>query len=139
MTRHRISSGESIENVRPQLGQISRLYAKGIKSDSHFIERALNSIRDFMEDDGLESVYLDLIAPASGRVSFAKALNRSVAGSMNDLIHCATAWLVEDELSPHDVGFKLNEIPFSSLKYANPKETFKAMHIEQPAKESDQA
>lgn len=28
----------------------------------------------------------------------------------------------EGELSPHDVGFKLNNIRFSSLKYAKPKE-----------------
>ena len=109
------------------------MYATGITSDSQFIERALSSIQDFMEDDGLESVYLHHIAPASGRVGFAKALNRPVTGSMNDLIRFATACLVEDELSPHAVGFKLNDFLLSAIaqskseKYGKPREAFQTM------------
>jgi hypothetical protein len=109
------------------------LFGKGITNHSLFIERALSSLREFMQDDEQVSVYHRFIAPASGTVSFAKALNRSVTGAMNDLVFQAKMWLIERELSPHDVGFKLNEIPFSSLKYANPKVAFKAMHAEQPA------
>jgi len=72
-------------------------------------------------------------------VHFAKALDRAVTGSMNDLVVHAKMWLIERELAPFDVGFKLNEIPFSSLKYANSKETFKALHVEQPAQQGDEA
>jgi hypothetical protein len=41
--------------------------------------------------------------------------------------------LTEGELSPHDVGFKLNGIPFSGLAgdgadaYCKPREAFKSM------------
>jgi hypothetical protein len=62
-------------------------------------------------------------------VSFAKALNRSVTGSVNDHIHAAK-FMLEDDLSPHDVGFRLNETPMSALngpdrrKYGYPKEVF---------------
>ena len=112
---------------------------KGINDDSHFIERALGSLRDFMQDDGQEFLYRRFIAPAGATVRFAKALDRSVMGSMNDLVVHAKMWLIERELSPYEVGFKLNQIPFSSLKYANPKESFKAMHVLQPAKEGDEA
>jgi len=35
--------------------------------------------------------------------------------------------LTEGELSPYDVNFKLNAIPFSSLSYANPREVFEAI------------
>lgn len=114
------------------------LFGKGITDDSHFIQRALGSIREFLEADGQAFVYHRFIVPASGTVRFAKALNRSVTGSMNDLLNHAKVRLAEGELSPFDVGFELNEIPFSSLKYANPKEAFKAMHVEQPAKEGDE-
>ena len=115
------------------------LFAKGITNNSHFIERALDSLREFMQNDGQQFIYRRFIAPASGTISFAKALDRSVTGSMNDLVLHAKMWLIERELSPIDVGFKLNEIPFSSLKYANPKQTFMAMHVVQPAKEVDEA
>ena len=102
-------------------------FGRGITNDSVFIERALSSLREFMEDDGQAFAYQKFIAPASGTVSFAKALNRSVTGSMNDMIYHAQMWLIEEELSPFDVGFKLNEIPMSALGYGNPRETFKKL------------
>ena len=105
----------------------SVMYGKGITNDSRFIERALGSIREFMEADGQAFVYHRLIAPSSGTIRFAKALDRSVTGSMNDLINHATMWLIEGELSPHVVGIKLNEIPFSSLKYLSPRVGFKKL------------
>ncbi len=106
-------------------------FARGILSESHFIERALSSMREFMQADGQEIIYRRFITPASGTVDFAKALNRSVTGSLNDLINHAKVWLAEDELSPHDVGFRLNEVLLSSLapgesdKYGKPREAFK--------------
>ncbi len=66
-------------------------------------------------DDGQSFAYQRLIAPATGTVGFAKALNRSVSGSMNELVKFAKHWLMEDDISPHDLGFKLNEILLSSL------------------------
>lgn len=94
---------------------------KGITNDSHFIERALSNIREFMEADEQATIYHRSIAPASGSVRFARALDRSVTGSMNDLIFHAKVWLIEGDLSPHEVGFRLNEIPFSPLKYLSPR------------------
>ena len=49
---------------------------------------------------------------------------------MNDLIYQAKVKLIERELSPHDTGFVLNEIPFSSLDYRNPKEVFRSLTID---------
>jgi hypothetical protein len=109
------------------------LHGKGITDASKFIDRALSSIREFIQDDGREFVYRRLIAPATRAVRFAKALDRSVTGSMNDLINHATGWLAESELSPHDVGTRLNDTLLSALgpsrsdKYGKPREAFTAM------------
>jgi hypothetical protein len=111
------------------------IYGRGIVNDSQFLDRALSAIREFMVDDGQEFIFRKFVAPASGTVRFASALNRSVTGSMNDLVYHAKFWLVETELSPFDTSFKLNEIPFSSLNYGNPREEFKALG-EQPGTES---
>ena len=104
---------------------------RGITNDSQFIERALSDIREFMEDDGQEFVYRRFIAPASGTIRFGKALNRSVIGSMNDMIYHAQMWLTEGDLSPHDTSFKLNDIPMSALGkprgYQKPREAFKLL------------
>ena len=108
------------------------LYGKGVTTDSHFIERALGGIREYMEADGLAFAYRRFIAPATASVRFAKALDRSVAGSMNDLIKHATYWLAEGDQSPFDVGFRLNDIPMSALAsggsaYGRPREAFRAL------------
>jgi len=108
------------------------MFGKGITSDSSFIERALSSLREFMEADGLAFVYHRFIVPATGSVRFAKPLNRSVTGSMNDMIKHATYWLAEGDVSPFDVGFRLNEIPMSALgssgsQYGKPREAFRAL------------
>ena len=99
-------------------------YGRGIPSDNHFIESAMSSLRDLMEADGLSFIYQQCIAPVSGTVQFSKALNRSVTGCMNDLILHAKRWLIERDLSPHDTSFKLNELPFSSLKHRTPRDVF---------------
>jgi hypothetical protein len=109
------------------------MYGKGITDDSEFIDRALSSLREFMDADGLAFVYQRFVAPASGSVRFAKALNRSVTGSMNELVKFAKPWLAEGELSPHDVGLKLNDILLSALArsktdfYWKPREAFKSL------------
>src|SRR5205085_10013403 len=91
------------------------MYGKGITSDIDFIEQALISIRAFMETDGQGVAYERFIAPVSTTVRVAKALNRSVTGSMNDLIAHAAFWLAGDGLSPHEVGVRLNDTLLSAL------------------------
>ncbi len=103
------------------------MYGRGVTDDSTFVKRALSAIREFMADDGQQFVYQRFIVPASGTVRFAKALNRSVTGSMNDLVTHARRWLCEEDLSPHDVGFRLNRLPMSALKYSNPRKTLRSL------------
>jgi Domain of unknown function (DUF6933) len=110
-------------------------FGKGITDGGGFIGHALDSIREFMHDDGQQFAYHNFIATESAVVTFAKPLNRSVIGSMNELIVNATQWLAEGDLSPHDVGFKLNDVLISSLAgpnggvYGKPKEAFRQMGI----------
>ena len=109
------------------------MFGKGITNGGVFIDRALSAIREFMEGDGQAFIHQRFVAPASESVRFAKALNRSVTGSMNDLIKHAKLWLAEGDISPHDVGFRLNDILLSALArsksdfYWKPREAFKAL------------
>ena len=109
------------------------LYGRGVTTDSHFIERALGGIRDFMEAQAQGDIFRRLIAPASATVRFAKALDRSVTGSMNDLIGRATLWLAEGELSLYEVGDRLNDTLLSALghgkpgTYGKPRDAFAAL------------
>lgn len=106
---------------------------KGVTDGNQFVLRALSSIREFMEADGQEFLYHRFIMPATDSVRFAKALDRSITGSMNDLIKHATLWLAEGTTSPFDVGFRLNDIlmsalaPSESFPYGKPREAFQAL------------
>jgi len=42
-------------------------------------------------------------------------MNRSVTGSMNDLINHAKAWLSDGELSPHDVEFAVTKLDVADV------------------------
>jgi hypothetical protein len=109
------------------------MYGKGITDNSEFIDQTLSNLREFMEADGLAFVYQRFVAPSSSSVRFAKALNRSVTGSMNELIKFAKLWQADGDLSPHEVGFKLNDILLSALAlsktdfYWKPREAFKSL------------
>jgi hypothetical protein len=106
------------------------MYGRGISNDSQFIQRLMDCLHELMADEGQEPVYLQLIAPSTAKVRFSKALNRSVTGSMNDLVYHATAWLAEGELSPFDVSLKLNDMPFAALDYRKPREAFQELVAE---------
>lgn len=109
------------------------LYGKEITDGSEFISRTLDCLREFMEDDGQSFAYQRLVAPISTEVRFAKALNRSATGSLNELVKFATVWLESGELSTHEVGFRLNDVLLSALadgkkgSYGKPREAFKAL------------
>lgn len=111
------------------------MYGKGITDDSRFIELAVSTIREFMEDNGQAFIYQKFIAPASATVSFAKALNRKVTGSMNEMVMAATASLESGDVAPHDVGFDLNDLLLSAIAsnedrgYGRPKEAFKRLSV----------
>ena len=103
------------------------MYGRGIANGSQFFDRAWSCLREFLVADGLEFIFSRFIAPETETVRFSIALNRSITGSMNDFVYHAKMWLIDGNLSPFDVSFKLNEIPMSYLDYANPREVFKLL------------
>jgi hypothetical protein len=108
------------------------LTGKGITDGKTFVERTLSGLRVFMDADGQEGVYERLVAPVTGSVQFAKALNRSVTGSMNDMTKHAAYWLAGGDISPIEIGSRLKGIPMSALKHDGsthgfPRDAFKAM------------
>jgi Domain of unknown function (DUF6933) len=105
----------------------SILFGRGITADYQLIDRALSEIREVLTGDGLQFFYLRFIVPAADRVTLARSLNRSVTGSMNDLVAHAQMWLTEGGLSPYDTSFKLNEIPMSAIGYQSPRQAMRSL------------
>jgi hypothetical protein len=100
------------------------MYGRGITTDSRFLRSAIRVIGEVLRDDGHQFIFERLVAPNTGQITFSKALNRSVTGSMSDLGYQAKGHLIEGQMSPFDCSFRLHEIPMGQLKYDKPREAF---------------
>lgn len=105
------------------------LDAAPLRDAARFTERVLGMVRAILEGAG--RVPDERLAPAEP-VVFAKSLDRSVTGSMNELITHAVACLADGDLPVADVGGRLNDILLSALaiganKYGRPREAFAAL------------
>ncbi len=109
------------------------IYGKGVTHDSLFLRDTIAAIRDVLEADGFSSVLQRVIGPAAYQVTLAKRQNRSVIGSMNDLIYQARLRLIEQGFSPYDTSFYLNDVPMSYIDYQSPREAFRSMVQKHPA------
>lgn len=106
------------------------MYGRGIANDSQFLKRVTSYMGEFIRDDGHQFIFERLIIPSMDTISFSKALNRGVTGSMNDLIKLAKFRLVERDMSPFDVSFLLNDVPMSYLGYDGPRRAFQSLKVD---------
>ena len=82
-------------------------------SGTSFRDRAFDGIRACLTALGHEPLTRTLVA--DGPVRYAKALNRSVLGSMNELVKCAGFCMSDGELTLQEVGDRLNDTLLSAL------------------------
>ena len=107
------------------------MYGRGITDGNEFIQRTLSFMRDVMADDGCEFLFRRLIAPHTTRVSFSKAADRRVIGSMNELIFESKLYLSERQLSSFETSRQINETLMSYLGYNSPKEAFRQLDVKE--------
>ncbi|QDU21005.1 DUF6933 domain-containing protein [Urbifossiella limnaea] len=93
-------------------------------------ERVAGAVEGILDGAGrLAGVGRDLAAES---VRFAKALDRSVTGSMNELVAYAELLLADGDLSVPEVGVRLNDLLLSAAagegkKYGTPRAAFAAL------------
>jgi hypothetical protein len=93
------------------------LPGKGISNEKAFVEQSMKGLRDNMALDGIRDLFETRIAAAEHSVSFCKAADRSVLGSMNQLVYEAKCDLIEMGYPLPLVNHRLNRIPMSKLEY----------------------
>lgn len=100
---------------------------RGIIDGDLLREKIVGEWETMLDEDGFQSIFKHHIKPAVGEYSFSKALNRTVIGSMNDLVRLAESRLGKQGYTPHETAIKLNETPFSYLDYGYPREAFQEL------------
>ena len=114
-----------ITNTRTLYSVVMR--GSGVTSPSDFLAAMRNYLAEYLAYDELGAAFDRLILPAMGAVTYGKTLNRSVTGSMNDLMHLARCYMADGDLSLMDVSTKLNEAPMSFLEYDSPSAAFRSL------------
>jgi hypothetical protein len=107
------------------------IFGRGITDDSDYILRFLSELRDHCDDLGLRLVYERVIAPHTGRITVTKTSDRSVLGSINDMVRLCKGRLGLDDASPWDLSQELNTTPFGAIKYGFPKKEFARLPLEE--------
>ena len=89
---------------------------RGVPNEKAFVGQSLKALRKSMAFEGLASFYDIHIASYNDRITFCKAGDRRVLGSMNELVFQARCDLLERGYPLAQVNQRLNRIPMSKLK-----------------------
>ena len=104
-------------------------FGRGITNDGKFIEKMTSVLGEFLRVDELAFIWQKLISPEITSVRFSKSLNRSVTGSMNEIVRCAKYLFIIREMSPFDVSIDLNEMPMSMIEHTFPRDEFRSQTL----------
>ncbi len=104
-------------------------YGKSVTDDNLFILRTLSMMKEYLSEDPFTFYFPRIISPHTNRVLFSKSSDRSVIGSMNDLILNAKQLLGEENLSPYQAAQQINKMPMSYLNYDTPERAFTKLRL----------
>jgi len=97
-------------------------YGRGVTDERSFLGAFLTSLLEHHEAARLETAYTELIRACTNTIIWSKAGNRSVTGSMNEMIYHAKWTLEEEALTTVELSNELNDNILSYIKYQNPLE-----------------
>lgn len=100
---------------------------RGVATADTFVEDAFAAIGERMCRDGWTDAFRQVLLPARGQIKFSKALNRSVTGSMNDMIFAAKLYLANGDLPRPEIERRLNNGPLSAIEYRLPREVMREL------------
>ena len=80
---------------------------RGRDGERQFVTVFLQSLQVFLAADQLHLAYQQWIEPTTHQILFSKSLDRSVTGSMNDLVFQARLLLAESELPLIEISSKI--------------------------------
>ena len=106
------------------------IYGRGLTDDGGYIRKFRTELREHLEEPDLCVRYERAILPNSGEVTLAKTADRSVLGSMNDMVSLCKHTLRMEEKSPWDLSKALNDTPFKATGYRFPRGVFASIPAE---------
>ena len=107
------------------------MYGRGITDSDLFLRNWLVALREQLEGADMQMIYTRCIAPHTGSITFAKTEDRSVLGSMNDMVFHSQRRLERGVVpSVWELGEWLNNMPYGALGYGFPRKVFAQLPLE---------
>ncbi|MBE0551686.1 MAG: hypothetical protein IH619_04825 [Ignavibacterium sp.] len=100
---------------------------KGINDIKTFFETVSYCLSEVLSADGFEIMIGRFITDKIEIIDVCKTNNRGILGSINDMVAHCKFYLTEYQMTPLKISRKLNEMPYSYLKYKNPSDVIKEM------------
>ncbi len=94
-----------------------------------YLARFLLGLQQLLDELGMPKVYENKINPYTQSFTLIKTLNRSVLGSMNDMVNICRSVAVRENSSPQLMTTMINETPYTGIAYRRPKEAFAKMSL----------
>ncbi len=105
------------------------MYGRGVVDDNIFLQQLLGLLRENMEDVEDRMIFERIIAPNSARITLSKIINKSVLGSINDMVNMSKIIVERDDTSPYDLSVILNNSPFKYINYLSPLAAFNNLKL----------
>lgn len=106
------------------------IFGRGIADSSDYLLRFLPALRDQLESNDMEMIYLRCIAPHTGAITLAKTESRSVLGSMNDMVNACEFFIDREFPDPWRMGEGINNTPYKAIGHRLPRKAFAQLPLE---------
>ncbi len=104
------------------------LYKRGLTSTDQYWEQLLERLRVHMNEIGLETVFAEHILPCTDTLTLAKTEDRSVLGSMNDMINCCKVTIpYRGGMAIEDLTHKINDTTYSTIERRRPEQAMREL------------
>jgi len=94
---------------------------KGIITMRNFMDVGFSVLDEELKDIGSGIIMEKYITPNTSTIDICKTNNRSILGSMNDMVNMSKSIFALEDSTINEVMSLLNRTPFSYLKYGNPR------------------
>jgi hypothetical protein len=101
--------------------------ANDLEAKGQFVHGLVRYLEQKSSNDGFGEVFDRQISPELNPVKLTKSRNRSVTGSMTDMVRLSEHMLFESQDTLEQIGASLNQTPCGALDYAHPRERFVAL------------
>jgi hypothetical protein len=105
------------------------MYGRGITDRSAYLNGLLSVLGEHLNGHGLRLIFERCILAHAGGYAFCATEDRSVLGSMNDMVRFCKSSAADRSLCPWELTELINGTPFSAIGYRQPGDAFVRMPV----------